>query len=497
MMRFSKNKLFSGICITFCFLFIAQQAIAQDVTTFSFEQAQQRMVQVSPLLKASQSKIRAGENDAAALKNLNYPSISVSATAFEYQKTINLNLKDVRQNVESSANDYLGNLSSSFPPSYQEIVSQITGQISASLPGLSSIIPDNYQFQTREDIFRPSVNVFVPLYTGGAIPAVKKMADAKYKTAQAESSKASNLVDVTLVQAYFGVALASQMLDAATDGRDAFDRYYHDALAMERQGVIPHVRVLQVQVGRDAAERLRYRADLDLKSAKQTLARLLQNEQEVRTSTPLFVNTKQLAPVSGFEITALSEAGDIKSAEATKDLADASIKLAEAQKKPQVFAFGTYNFNRDNAVIIDPDWVVGVGVRYSLFSGYNRDSGISAARERKNAAQYAEDEARRNIGISVNQLYNQVEKARNSFQLMETDIKSARENVRVQEIAFKSGEGTIADLMTARTTLTAAMTERAAAAYEYDLSLASLLAISNRSGEFTQYLYKNGAIKAP
>ena len=148
-------------------------------------------------------------------------------------------------------------------------------------------------------------------------------------------------------------------------------------------------------------------------------------------------------------------------------------------------------------MIIDPDWVVGVGVRFSLYSGYNRDSGISAAKERANAAQFAADEARRNIGITVNQLYNQVEKARKSFQLMDIDIKAAKENVRVQEIAFKSGEGTIADLMTARTALTAALTERAAAAYEYDLSLASLLAISNRNDEFIKYLNQNDAIKAP
>ena len=496
-MCFLKNKLLSTLGFAFCLSCFGHVAIAQDLTAFSFEQAKQRMGQVSPLLKASQSKLRAGEDDMASLKHLNYPSVSLSATAFEYQKTINVDLKDIRNNVVDTATDYLGNLPASFPPSYQDIVSQVTGQISAALPGLSSLIPDNYKFQTREDIFRPSVNVVMPLYTGGAIPAIRDMADARYKTAQAETLKAENLVQVSLVQAYFGVSLASQMLDAATDGRDAFDRYYHDAAAMERQGLIPHVRVLQVQVGRDAAERLRYRAELDLKSARQTLARLLQNEGEVKTTTPLFVNYNQLAPVNGFEATALYDNGDIKSAEATKDFASAAVKLAKAQKKPQAYAFGTYNFNRDNAVVIDPDWVVGVGVRYSLYSGYNRDSGISAARERENAAQFAADEARRNVGITVNQLYNQVEKARKSFQLMDIDIKAAKENVRVQEIAFKSGEGTVADLMTARTALTAAMTERAAAAYEYDLSLASLLAISNRGDEFSKYLNQNDAIKAP
>ena len=66
-MCFLKNKLLSTIGIALCVSSVGHIARAQDLTTFSFEQAKQRMGQVSPLLKASQSKLRAGENDAASL----------------------------------------------------------------------------------------------------------------------------------------------------------------------------------------------------------------------------------------------------------------------------------------------------------------------------------------------------------------------------------------------------------------------------------------------
>ena len=70
---------------------------------------------------------------------------------------------------------------------------------------------------------------------------------------------------------------------------------------------------------------------------------------------------------------------------------------------------------------------------------------------------------------------------------MESSLAAARENLRVQEIAFREGVGTASRLLDAQALLATAETQRASAAYEYDLSLAALLAASGIPERFTDY----------
>jgi len=60
----------------------------------------------------------------------------------------------------------------------------------------------------------------------------------------------------------------------------------------------------------------------------------------------------------------------------------------------------------------------------------------------------------------------------------------------VQEISFREGVGTMSELIDARNALAQALTERASAAYKYDLSLASLLLASGQGEQFQDYLLR-------
>jgi outer membrane protein TolC len=63
-----------------------------------------------------------------------------------------------------------------------------------------------------------------------------------------------------------------------------------------------------------------------------------------------------------------------------------------------------------------------------------------------------------------------------------------RGNLRVQRVSFFEGEASSSALVDAEATLASTQTQRIAAAYEYDLALAGLLATSHRVDDFTTYL---------
>ena len=69
-----------------------------------------------------------------------------------------------------------------------------------------------------------------------------------------------------------------------------------------------------------------------------------------------------------------------------------------------------------------------------------------------------------------------------------SDLEKARENLRYAQLSFREGVGTATDVITAQSALSLAEGQRVAAALEYDLSLAALLAASSRDDEFTQHM---------
>jgi len=472
-------------------------ASAPGATGLSFEAARERLGRVSPALSGADHEMRASEEQAAALKALNRPLVSASASVIEYQKTLSIDLTGQKDGFSNAANGFLDSLPGQFPPEFAAIVQQVAGRVEQALPGLLSIVPDSLDFRARDTVLQPTVTAVMPLYTGGAIPAVQRGAAAGVALARAKQAGARSLSEIKLVQAYFGQQLAVALLAAAVEARDGFDRHLVNARALEREGVIPHARVLQVQVARDAAERAVIRAEMEERTASDTLARLLDAAAGVRPTTPLFVNSRPLDPLPEFIATARGNHPQAMAADAARDLAGAGVDLARSRYRPQAFAFGSYNFNRDNALPTEPDWVVGVGVRYTLMSNIDRGHTLNAARERARAADDAARDVQKTITTETSRAYNLVETARRSFLLLDSGIAAAEESLRVQEIAFREGEGTATEVIDARTALTLARTQRIAAAYEYDIALSALLAASNRAGTFGDYLARPDRISAP
>lgn len=231
----------------------------------------------------------------------------------------------------------------------------MTQRVGAALPGLLTAIPDTLLLQTRESSFRPTVSVGMPLYTGGAIPAIQHGAQAGVGVAEANSAQAHDLAQLNLVRTYFGQQVAEQLVASTRSTRDAFDRHLADALKLERQGVLSHARALEVQVARDAADRAFQRADLDATTACDTLGRLLDVDGGVQPTTALFVNAQPLPPKS--EFLAGSDQPQARGADAARAAAAAGVALARSRYRPQAFAFGEYNLNRNDALPTEPDWI--------------------------------------------------------------------------------------------------------------------------------------------
>ena len=461
-------------------------SVASAQTALSFDAAQMRLDRTSRALSAADHGVDAAKAGADAMRTLRRPIVTASAQYLVYEKTLSVDLTDTKRDALGSTQDFLAAFPGSVPPAFQQIAGEITGRLSQALPGLFDAIPNDLSYRFRDEVFRPTVQAAMPLYTGGAIPAIQRAAQGGVAMAEGRRAQVVDLARINLIRAYFGQQAAAGLFEAARRSRDALDKILSDTRKLEAAGVIPHARTLEVQVARDTAERSYQRAELSSATARDELARLLDLDAVVPT-TALFVETRPLAPVQTF-LGNEGTAPEARTADAGRQIADAGVALARSRRLPQAYAFGEYNANRSNALPIEPDWIAGVGVRYTILSNIDRRRTEDAARAQAAAAADTAAEARRIATSATVRAYNLVEGARRSFVLLDSSLAAARENLRVQTVAFREGEGTATPVIAAQAALDAAEAQRIAVAYEYDLALAGLLASAGKLAAYGDHL---------
>ena len=433
----------------------ASSAAAQTApppVALTFDSAQSQLLERSDAIAASDANVRSKESQEGATRTLHRPDVDVEAQLLEYQKTLYLPL---------------GSLAT---------VAQQFG------------IADPLRFQQRRSSTRPIISATLPIYTGGQISGTQAGARAQVDQARADRDIAANEQIVQLVRAYFGQQLAERALGVRRDVLVGLDRHVEDAVKLERERFISHAQRLQAEVARDDARAEYEKAIGDLATANAALAGLLRQPEGIRPTTPLFVISRPLPPLDTFKAAALSSHPQIARLEALESQAKAGVTLQQAKQRPTVYGFTQYNFDRRNTLLTDPDWVVGVGVRYKLFSGLGRRQAVDAARATQEQARAGVRESQAQIEIGVAKAWNDVDTARRRYLLLDSAIASSTENLRLQTLSYREQQATSLDVVDAQLGLGRARIQRAQAANDYIQALAQLLNVSGMIAEMPRYV---------
>lgn len=452
---------------------------AAPTRSYTFNGAQDRLTATSSGLTAARAGVDASRSSADAVSGLNLPILSVDAQYFRYQKTIEISLTAGRTLVEQAINGFLAS-----SPIGQAVAPVVGPAVNNAL----SRIPDSLSGTITDNIWRPTVTLLWPLYTGGMSTATQDAAQAQTRQSEAELTQYSDTLNLQLVGAYFGQQLAAQVVATSQQNLDRFQQHYDNALKLERQGMLAKAQRLQMEVARNAAERQLLRAQNEYETAQAVLTRLLKEGGAVQPVTPLFAQSQPLEPVQAFIDSGRDTSPALARLAALRDVSRSGVKAAQSLSLPKVYGFGSYNFNSKNAVLPDPDWIVGVGLHYTLFSNVDRKSAEGAARAREEQANAAMEQAGSDIETLIVRSWQGVETSRRQFMLLGANIAAAEENVRVHTLGFREGQTNATELIDAQVALSVARTQRAAAAYEYDLALAQLLAASGRMNDYAQHI---------
>lgn len=442
-------------------------------SAMNFAEALQRTRSKSAKLRANQTDVAAKTLQREAVEGINLPWLSISATAARYNLHADISTEKVRQRIDALGAQIDG----------------LLGQLPA-IPGLppvpdlshaGSILPDSIHLHKRDNYTNAALSVIWPAYTGGRLEAVKNLVGARADEAKSTLQTTEDTLYSTLVERYFGMQLANLAESVRAQALRTIAKHDHMAQRFLDEGLIARNERLEASAKLAEAKDNLEAAQNKAKLAAAGLEQLVGAEM-THPATALFVNTSALKPLTWYKQQAFEHFPGFTKIDAKEQQAEAMRTFSEAAFKPSISVLGRHDIKSHDA-----NWMIGINVRYTLFSGIDRSKMIEAANIQLDQVQAVREQAQSDIGLLVEKNWLGVQDALARFASYDAQMKLAQEQARLASRSFAEGLATAIDAIDADTNLARVRTERAQAAYDYILALSQLLESAGIPQTFIDY----------
>lgn len=461
---------------------VSAQQGQQQGQMISLEEAIAVTLTENPALKAAAYEERAAQQERRAAIGLRMPQINLTGAYTYMEKDIGVDFNNLKAPVKDLTGKILGSGIITDPALLQGIQGLLNPMMNADW------------FLTLQDQSLGFVGgeVTLPIWMGGKINAANRAAKINEKTAIEQGNQTRNALISELVERYFGLALARQVVAVRQQVVDGVKRHLEDARALARNGMIAQSELLYVEFKMAEAERELANARLQAETVASALSNTLGKENDWLPVTAMFM-LGEVEELAYYQDLAQARNPLLTQVSLKRQLAEEGMRAQRSAFLPQVVAMGGGSFYNYQVAGFVPRWAVGVGVNIKIFDGLNREYKYSAAKQTVRRVGELQNKAGQDVAVLVEKLYNQMMNYRNQMTSIDASLAFAEEYLRMKNAAFLEGMSSSSDLIDAELNLAGVRTERLQAAYNYDLLLAQLLEAAGISEEFPAYARRNDA----
>ena len=368
-----------------------------------------------------------------------------------------------------------------FQPQTQQLVGQMLNETVGVLNGEGQKIIDAFRTDTR-NIFAGSVLVTQPLFMGGSIIALNKMADINTAMAQNTMDIRRHATLYQIDQAYWQVVSLNHKKKLAESYLALVKKFDSDVHKMIDEGVATRSDGLSVDVKVNEAE-----MNLTKVIDGLTLSRMLLNQLcGLPLNEPVTLEDEQGENVAVVELTpqldverAVEHRPELKLLQNTVDLTKQATNVIKAANLPQVALMGGYAISNPNVLNgfekkFAGFWHVGVIVRVPIWNWGDVMYKVRASKGATAIANLELSEARELIELQVNQNTFKVDEANKKLTMAQSNIQRADENLRTANLGFQEGVISPTVVMEAQTAWMQAQSQKIDAEIDVKLSQVDL-----------------------
>ena len=322
----------------------------------------------------------------------------------------------------------------------------IMGGIEGAGNGIGQHVVDEFRSDTR-NLFAGAVVVTQPIFMGGAIVALNKMADIGEEMAanSADSKHQQTLYQID--QAYWQVVSLRHKQKLAQGYLDLIKKLDSDVQKMIREGVATRSEGLSVSVKVNEAEMTLMKVNDGLTLSRMLLCQLCGlpvNEQVVLIDEEKEeLETVPAAPQANVE-QAMESRPELRILQNMVDLNKQTTNMLKAGNLPQVALMGGYAFSNPNLYNgfqrkFGGVWNIGILVRVPVWNWGDVAYKVRASKGATAIANLEREDVREKIELQVNQNTFKVDEANKRLVTAQTGIERANENLRIANLGFSEG----------------------------------------------------------
>ena len=466
--------------LMFCVLSIFS---VQAQQTISFDEALNMMLESNRVIEGAKLGVDAAHSEYRAAKGGYMPQVELVGNYSYLQHDVDIELGGakglVTESLESLINKGVGD-------------GIITPTIATLLgEGLSPILGADWRYTLQKRNFGfVETTVTMPIYLGGRINSVNRVARLGLEGAYNELDGVTNSLITELVERYYGVILSGEVIKVREAVVRGVEQHLSDALAMEEEGIVAHSVILYLEYKLSDARREYTDAVNEHRVAKLALMTTLQSSDILLPDDALFL-ASNIYDIEYYKDNAIKSNTLIREVNLARSVAKEGVNIAKSSMLPAIVAMGGASIYNHNVSGLIPRWAVGVGVSVPIFGGLSRQSQYKAAQYREQSVVQMVEKAKESILLLVDKEYYTLQNGVAAIESCRRSIDFAQSYYQTSLDGFYEGVTSSSELMDARTALAGAGVEYLNAVYEYTLSLARLLELSGLSSEFV--LYKSSA----
>ena len=318
--------------------------------------------------------------------------------------------------------------------------------MSGNMNNMGKNMVDALRTDTR-NVWAGSVMVTQPVFMGGALVALNRLADINEEMAANSADARRQGVLYSTDQAYWQVVSLKHKKRLAEGYLELVKKFDHDVQRMIDEGVATRSDGLSVSVKVNEAEMALQKVNDGLVLSKMLLCQMigLPMKEEITLADE---DSEDLAVVTlqpQLEVEqALENRPELKVLGNTVDMSRQVTNILKAANLPQVALVGGYSVSNPNVQNgfekkFGGMWNVGVLVRVPLWNWGDVAYKVRASKGATAIANLEREDIREKIELQVNQNTFKVDEANKRLVTAQTGIERANENLRIANLGFSEG----------------------------------------------------------
>lgn len=394
------------------------------------------------------------------------PGIDFAGTYFYNQRIINLLGEDAKlptMSFDPTTMSYQYNLVKG--PDGKPVVNPETG---GYIPSEVAVIPKEAMSYDIHNVFAGAFTLTQPVYMGGQIRALNKIAGFGEKIAAAMSNNVAQEIIYSVDEAYWTVVSLKEKKKLAESFVALTDSLCFNVKTMLEEGVATKSDLLSVEVRANEANIALVKVCNGLELSRMALAQICGLSPDTRmTLTDEGLSRPDLHPApASFDMEDVySRRQDLEIVRQSINLLKGKEELSLSEMLPKLAVVGMYSFSNPNVIDgfkkrFGGGFSVGATLQVPIWHWGGDYKRYKAAKSNTTAQRLLLEDLEEKVRLQVSQAQFSLDEAEKTYKMTCTNLEKADENLRQAQLGFQEGVLTTSDVLAAQTAWLGANSEK-------------------------------------